>query len=81
MDATHSTQLPGGLGHATAGQREYVPLLARCAVAAGVDGLFIEVHPEPEKSPSDAATILRLADLEGVLQTCLAVRDAVKAGR
>jgi 2-dehydro-3-deoxyphosphooctonate aldolase (KDO 8-P synthase) len=78
MDATHSTQLPGGLGHATAGQREYVPLLARCAVAAGVNGLFIEVHPEPEKSPSDAATILALADLEGVLETCMRVREAVK---
>jgi 2-dehydro-3-deoxyphosphooctonate aldolase (KDO 8-P synthase) len=79
MDATHSTQLPGGLGHATGGQREYVPLLARCAVAAGVNGLFIEVHPEPEKSPSDAATILALGDLEGVLETCMAVREAVRS--
>jgi 2-dehydro-3-deoxyphosphooctonate aldolase (KDO 8-P synthase) len=46
-------------------------------VAAGVNGLFIEVHPQPEKSPSDAATILALADLEGVLETCMRVREAV----
>ena len=78
MDATHSTQLPGGLGHATAGQRQYVPLLARAATAAGVNGLFIEVHPAPEKSPSDAATILDLKDLPEVLERCLAIRAAVQ---
>jgi 2-dehydro-3-deoxyphosphooctonate aldolase (KDO 8-P synthase) len=78
MDATHSTQLPGGLGTATGGQREYVPLLARCATAAGVDGLFIEVHPEPAKSPSDAATILALKDLPEVLEECLAIRAVVR---
>jgi 2-dehydro-3-deoxyphosphooctonate aldolase (KDO 8-P synthase) len=78
MDATHSTQLPGGLGHATAGQRQYVPLLARAATAAGANGLFIEVHPAPEKSPSDAATILDLRDLPEVLERCLAIRAAVR---
>jgi len=78
MDATHSTQLPGGLGHATAGQRQYVPLLARAATAAGANGLFIEVHPAPEKSPSDAATILDLKDLPEVLERCLAIRAAVR---
>jgi 2-dehydro-3-deoxyphosphooctonate aldolase (KDO 8-P synthase) len=78
MDATHSTQLPGGLGHATAGQREYVPLLARAAVAAGVNGLFVEVHPQPEKSPSDAATILDLKNLPRVLEECLAIRAALR---
>ncbi|MGN6370894.1 MAG: 3-deoxy-8-phosphooctulonate synthase [Phycisphaerae bacterium] len=77
MDATHSTQLPGGLGHATAGQREFVPLLARAATAAGANGLFIEVHPTPEKSPSDAATILHLKDLEPLLRQCLAIRKAI----
>ncbi|HVT80074.1 MAG TPA: 3-deoxy-8-phosphooctulonate synthase [Phycisphaerae bacterium] len=77
MDATHSTQLPGGLGHATAGQREYVPLLARAATAAGVNGLFVEVHPEPAKSPSDAATILALRDLPRLLEQCMAIRDAL----
>jgi 2-dehydro-3-deoxyphosphooctonate aldolase (KDO 8-P synthase) len=76
MDATHSTQLPGGLGHATAGQREFVPLLAKAASAAGVNGLFIEVHPTPEKSPSDAATILPLGELERLLVQCLAIRAA-----
>ena len=78
MDATHSTQLPGGLGHATAGQREFVPLLARAATASGVNGLFIEVHPTPEKSPSDAATILALADLPRLLEQCLAIRAALR---
>jgi 2-dehydro-3-deoxyphosphooctonate aldolase (KDO 8-P synthase) len=77
MDATHSTQLPGALGQATGGQREYVPLLAKAAVAAGVNGLFIEVHPEPAKSPSDAATILPLNELEQLLVTCMAIRAAV----
>jgi len=77
MDATHSTQLPGGLGHATAGQRQYVPLLAQAATAAGANGLFIEVHPAPEKSPSDAATILDLKDLPEVLERCLAIRAAI----
>jgi 2-dehydro-3-deoxyphosphooctonate aldolase (KDO 8-P synthase) len=77
FDATHSTQLPGGLGHATAGQREYVPLLARCAMASGVDGLFIETHPNPAKSPSDAATIFPLADLPALLEECLAIRKVL----
>ena len=77
MDATHSTQLPGGLGNATAGQRQYVPLLARAATAAGVNGLFVEVHPEPSKSPSDAATILDLKELPGLLEQCLAIRAAI----
>ena len=77
MDATHSTQLPGGLGHATAGLRQFVPLLARAAVAAGVNGLFVEVHPTPEKSPSDAATILDIAQLPRLLEGCLAIRAAL----
>ena len=81
MDATHSTQLPGGLGHATAGQRQFVPLLARAAVAAGANGLFIEVHPTPEKSPSDAATILHLKDLQPLLEQCLAIRAAMTSAR
>ena len=78
MDATHSTQLPGGLGHATAGQRQYVGLLARAAVAAGCDGLFVEVHPTPEKSASDAATILDIQELPRLLDQCLAIRAALR---
>ncbi len=77
MDATHSTQLPGGHGTSTAGQRHFVPLLARAATAAGANGLFIEVHPTPEKSPSDAATILHLHDLEPLLTQCLNIRKAI----
>ena len=78
FDATHSTQLPGGLGTATGGQRQFVGLLAGAAVAAGADGLFVEVHPDPEKSPSDAATILPLDMLEGLLKKCVAIRQAVR---
>ena len=77
FDATHSTQLPGGLGHATAGQRQFVPLLARAATAAGINGLFIEVHPTPEKSPSDAATIFPLDQLSKLLHECVAIRAAL----
>ncbi len=77
MDATHSTQLPGGLGHATAGQRQYVPLLARAATVAGANGLFIEVHPMQEKSPPDAATILPLGELADLLEQCVALRAAL----
>lgn len=78
FDATHSTQLPGGLGTATGGQRQYVGLLANAATAAGVDGLFVEVHPNPEKSPSDAATIFPLDQLENLIRRCLAIRAAAE---
>jgi 2-dehydro-3-deoxyphosphooctonate aldolase (KDO 8-P synthase) len=67
FDATHSVQLPGGAGTASGGQREFVAPLARAAVAAGVDGVFLEVHPEPQKALSDAATMLPLADVAGLL--------------
>ena len=60
FDATHSTQQPGGLGNASGGNPHYTPLLARAAVAAGVDGLFIECHPEPPKARSDAASVIPL---------------------
>jgi 2-dehydro-3-deoxyphosphooctonate aldolase (KDO 8-P synthase) len=78
FDATHSTQLPGALGTSTGGQREYVPLLAHAAVAAGCDGLFIEAHPNPSKSPSDAATILALNDLEPLLERCKKIWHALR---
>ena len=77
FDATHSTQLPGGLGAATGGQRQYVGLLAQAATAAGCNGLFVEVHPEPDKSPSDAATILPLDELEPLLSRCLKIRQVI----
>jgi 2-dehydro-3-deoxyphosphooctonate aldolase (KDO 8-P synthase) len=81
MDATHSTQFPGGLNGASGGQRQYVPLLARCGIVAGVDGLFIETHPEPEQAASDAATMLALADLPRVLEECVALRGALAGSR
>jgi len=68
FDATHSVQQPGGLGGATGGNREYVPGLARAAVAVGVAALFMEVHPNPDKAMSDGPNSLALADLEGLLQ-------------
>jgi 2-dehydro-3-deoxyphosphooctonate aldolase (KDO 8-P synthase) len=78
FDATHSTQLPGGLGHASAGRPEMAPVLARAAVAAGATGLFMEVHPEPAKAKSDAACVLPLAWLESTIQVCQAVSGAVR---
>ena len=78
FDATHSTQQPGGLGYATAGQREMAPILAKAAVAAGANGLFIEVHPEPEKSKSDAACIMPIDWLEELLKTCKEIFEIVR---
>jgi len=70
FDATHSTQQPGGLGYATAGRREMAPILAKAAIAAGANGLFIEVHTEPEKAKSDAASIMPIGWLENLLKVC-----------
>lgn len=77
FDATHSTQQPGGLGTASGGRRELAPVLARAAVAAGANGLFLEVHPEPEKARSDAASMLPLDWLEGVMRTCRGIFEIV----
>jgi len=70
FDATHSTQQPGGLGNASAGRREMAPILARAAIAAGANGLFIEVHTEPKKSKSDSACIMPIDWLEELLKVC-----------
>jgi 2-dehydro-3-deoxyphosphooctonate aldolase (KDO 8-P synthase) len=67
FDATHSVQLPGGVGTASGGQREFVPYLARAAVATGCDALFMEIHPEPDQAPSDGPNMLRLEDLPALL--------------
>jgi 2-dehydro-3-deoxyphosphooctonate aldolase (KDO 8-P synthase) len=79
FDATHSVQLPsaGAGGTVTSGEREMVPYLARAAVAAGCDALFLEVHPKPEEALSDGPNALRLDDLEGVLRVCLRIREAI----
>ncbi len=78
FDATHSVQQPGGLGTATAGRREMAPILARAAVAAGANGLFIEVHPEPEKAKSDAACIMPIDWLEELLVVCKEIFGVVR---
>ena len=77
FDATHSVQEPGGLGRATGGNRQMVEPLARGAAAVGIDALFLETHPEPEKSPSDAANMLPLDQLERALTSILRIREAL----
>ncbi len=72
FDATHSVQQPGGQGTASGGQREYVPVLARAAVAVGVAGVFIETHQDPDRAPSDGPNMIALADLEPLLKTLIA---------
>ncbi len=79
FDATHSTQYPGGLGYASGGSRQMAPILARAAVAAGANGLFIEVHPKPEKSKSDAGCIMPLEWLEEVLLVCKEIFGVVRS--
>ena len=77
FDATHSVQQPGGQGASSGGQREYVAPLARAAVAVGVDGLFMEVHPTPDEALSDGPNMVPLARLELLLKQLLAVREAL----
>lgn len=76
FDATHSAQLPGGQGAQSGGQREFVPVLARAAIAAGIAGLFIETHPDPDHAPSDGPNMWPLGKLEELL-ICLQELDAV----
>ena len=76
FDATHSVQLPGGRGATSGGQREFVPVLARAAVAVGVSGLFMEVHPDPDQAKSDGPNALPLDALEGLLAGLIALREA-----
>ena len=78
FDATHSVQKPGGLGNASGGESKYIPLLARCAVAAGVDGIFLETHPNPAKALSDGPNMIPLNKLEGLLKDLTAVDKVVK---
>jgi len=80
FDATHSVQLPGGLGTSSGGQREFVPVLARAAVAAGVAGVFMETHPEPAKALSDGPNAWPLAQMQELLET-LSQLDAVVKSR
>jgi 2-dehydro-3-deoxyphosphooctonate aldolase (KDO 8-P synthase) len=76
FDATHSVQQPGGKGTSSGGEREFVPVLARAAVAVGVAGVFIETHPDPDRAPSDGPNMVPLAEFEGLIRTLMAF-DAI----
>jgi 2-dehydro-3-deoxyphosphooctonate aldolase (KDO 8-P synthase) len=80
FDATHSVQLPGGQGSCSGGQREFVPVLARAAVAAGVSGVFMETHPDPAKALSDGPNAWPLDRMQALLATLKMLDDAIKAG-
>ncbi|NND45272.1 MAG: 3-deoxy-8-phosphooctulonate synthase [Xanthomonadales bacterium] len=81
FDATHSVQLPGGQGSSSGGQREFIPVLARAAVAVGVSGLFMETHPEPENALSDGPNAWPLDLMEELLTTLKALDSTAKSGR
>jgi 2-dehydro-3-deoxyphosphooctonate aldolase (KDO 8-P synthase) len=78
FDATHSVQLPGGRGDASGGEREHIPVLARAAVAAGISGLFMETHPDPDKALSDGPNAWPLARMAALLATLVELDRAVK---
>jgi len=80
FDATHSVQRPGGLGNATGGDGKLAPVLARAAVAAGCDGVFMETHPDPEKALSDGPNQVPLDELAPVLRTLTLIHEIVKQG-
>ena len=77
FDATHSGQKPGGLGESSGGNREYVPYLLRAAAAVGVENFFMEVHEDPDNSPSDGPNILHLKDFENVLKSIKRIQSAI----
>ncbi len=78
FDATHSVQMPGSNGDSTGGDRKFVPVLARCAMAAGADVLFFEVHPNPDEALCDGPNMLFLKDAENVFSTCKSIFELVK---
>jgi 2-dehydro-3-deoxyphosphooctonate aldolase (KDO 8-P synthase) len=78
FDATHSVQLPGGQGTASGGQREFIPVLARAAVASGIAGLFMETHPDPAKALSDGPNAWPLGMMQGLLETLVELDRTVK---
>ncbi len=77
-DATHSVQLPGAMGESSGGERQYVPALSRAAVAVGVAGIFLEVHPDPDKAPCDGPNMLKLKDLPKLLEGLQQIDRLVK---
>jgi len=78
FDATHSVQLPGGGGDRTSGERQFAPVLARCALAAGATGIFIETHPMPDRSLSDGPNMIPLSEMPKLLVSLLKVYSAVR---
>jgi len=78
FDATHSVQQPGGGGDYTTGRRDLVPFLARAAAGAGIDALFVEVHEDPDRAPSDEPNMVRMSDLPDLLVSVLAIDAAVR---
>ena len=80
FDATHSVQQPGGLGHRSGGEREFVPFLAQAGVVCGADGVFMEVHEDPDHAPSDGPNMLPLKELERLLTRLLRLSEVVKNG-
>lgn len=80
FDATHSVQLPGGADGKSGGQRQFVPVLARAAVAVGVAGIFMETHPDPDKAPSDGPNMWRLDQIKSLLQSLQAIDRTIKDG-
>jgi 2-dehydro-3-deoxyphosphooctonate aldolase (KDO 8-P synthase) len=79
FDATHSVQQPGGQGATSGGQREFVAVLARAAVAVGVAGVFIETHPDPDRAPSDGPNMVALADLPALVERLMAFDRLAKS--
>ena len=79
FDATHSVQLPGAAGDRSSGQREFAPVLARCALAAGADGLFIETHPDPDRALSDGPNMIPLAEMPKLLRNLVKFQAASRA--
>ncbi|MGB2631172.1 MAG: 3-deoxy-8-phosphooctulonate synthase [Candidatus Omnitrophota bacterium] len=78
FDATHSCQLPGGLGKSSGGERRFASVLAKAAVAAGCDALFVEVHEDPDNAPCDGPNMLRLCDLEALLEEAMKINEVVR---
>jgi 2-dehydro-3-deoxyphosphooctonate aldolase (KDO 8-P synthase) len=78
FDATHSVQLPGGGGDKSAGQREFAPVLGRCALAAGANGIFVETHPDPDRALSDGPNMIPLREMAKVLSGWLRVWQTVQ---
>lgn len=79
MDATHSVQQPGGMGDSSGGQREFAPVMARCAVAVGIAGVFIETHQDPDNSPSDGPNMVYLKDMKALIESLMAFDRLAKA--